>query len=268
MDWTSKMEGGGMLYLRDEGNYMYLEATRPQDTQGLYKVILQGLHGQQVLGTMTPCETGLKLSRMVSRSTMGQWGCLPLTKVICQLSFPFDKTSTGEHRGETEGQALDYPQGALLSPGNSATENKTENVERQNPLPPEPSLSNILPDILPDPVPNLVEETDQDIQWEAVPLYDTTPPETKLFSPCPHPDRLMKDPLLESCFRRCKGVEMREGEEGLTLAVPYDCQREFVLSPIFCFGQLYQYQGERYVLFSFTESGKPCENPNFPLQKG
>ncbi|MFI3252744.1 MAG: hypothetical protein R3Y63_00180 [Eubacteriales bacterium] len=257
MEWTTKMEGGGLLYLRDEGNYMYLEATRPSGQEGLYKVILHGMLGKQILGTMTPSDTGLKLSRMVSRSTLGQWGCLPITKVVCQLSFPFEEkklpypTTLSE---KEEGQMDIIVEASEEKNSSALSTNSLEEII----LPAVQKIAEFFPAAKEANVPE-EKNLSQDESWEAVP--DELMEAEEGYRPCPRPQRWMKDAVLENCFRRCKDVLVLEKMEGFTLAIPYSTDKEFPLTPIFCFGEMMEYKGKSYLLFSFQESGVPCIFP-------
>ncbi len=230
MEWTTKMEGGGTLYLRDDGTYVYLEANR--SGAGSYQVILQGLQGGQILGQMNPCETGLKLARMVSRSTMSQWGCLPLVKVICQESYPYSS-----------------PEGIASSPKlplvqEEAAPPSVEDEEQWEEIP----LATV-------PLPLEEEEL-----WEEVPDLPLEPAidaSFQGFRPCLTEEIQLHDPILASCFRRCSGVLLREGEGSFALAVPYFPHKEFHLTSLLCLGYVLRLGGEQYVGFSFHRDGKP-----------
>ena len=55
MEQKWQMQGGGTLTLSQEGNRVRLEAERPEDSQGLYKVWLTGAQGGRLLlGTLAP----------------------------------------------------------------------------------------------------------------------------------------------------------------------------------------------------------------------
>lgn len=256
MEWTSKMEGGGSLYLRDEGNYLYLEATRPEEGEGLYKVILQGLQGRQVLGTMSPCEHGLKLSRMVSRSTMGQWGCLPLTKVICQMSFPFGE----ESNASVQPKSMEVPDVFLGEQGVSPLSIVEENWEK--PMEAKDSKVEVSESRQGSGSPSISEEffpVEEEIhseeQWELVEI--AVEEQTTGFRPCTEPEAYLTDPLLLRSIRERSGVLLSEEEGGFSLAVPYTLKDKFPMIPLFCFGQYTQLQGGDYLLFSFRQGAVP-----------
>ena len=84
-----RMEGGGTLSLREEGPRVHLEAARPDDGRGLYKAWVRGRQGSRLLGTLVPEAGGLRLRRTVSRSSLEQAGCWPVTGGNCVLTYPF-----------------------------------------------------------------------------------------------------------------------------------------------------------------------------------
>ena len=87
------MEGGGTLSLEEEGLRVHLRAVCPDDGRGLYKVWVRGRGGSLLLGTLTPENGRLALSRTLSRSTLGQAGCWPVTGGNTVLLFPFTEQS-------------------------------------------------------------------------------------------------------------------------------------------------------------------------------
>ena len=87
------MEGGGTLSLEEEGLRVHLRAVCPDDGRGLYKVWVRGRGGSLLLGTLTPENGRLALSRTLSRSTLGQAGCWPVTGGNTVLVFPFTEQS-------------------------------------------------------------------------------------------------------------------------------------------------------------------------------
>ncbi len=260
MEWTTKMEGGGSLYLRDEGNYLYLEATRPEGGEGLYKVILQGLQGRQVLGTMSPSEHGLKLSRMVSRSTMGHWGCLPLTKVICQMSFPFgEETGVQVPMGTavtTQTKVVEVPDVLFgeqgISPVSLVVGDVVEEAKKSE-TKPEQAIEQY--EQIQERV--LQGQTPEEEQWEMVEIPTVEEEPDRGFRLCKEPQAYLTDPLLLPSLRDCRGVLLSEEEGGFSLALPYTPQEKFPLTPLFCFGQYTQLQGRAYLLFSFRQGAVP-----------
>ena len=87
------MQGGGTLSLRQDGPRLHLDAVRPEDGRGLYKVWLTGQGGERVLlGTMAPEGGRLRLSRTLSVSRLQQQGCWPVEGAEAALAFPFAAT--------------------------------------------------------------------------------------------------------------------------------------------------------------------------------
>lgn len=90
------MGGGGILTLRQEGPRVHMQAERPADGRGLYKVWLHGDHGGKLLlGTLAPENGALRLSRTLSVSALERAGCWPRFRAEAPLSFPFDAPSGG-----------------------------------------------------------------------------------------------------------------------------------------------------------------------------
>lgn len=96
------MEGGGTLSLEEEGLRVHLRAVCPDDGRGLYKVWVRGRGGSLLLGTLTPENGRLALSRTLSRSTLGQAGCWPVTGGNTVLVFPFTEQSEEGEPWRTE----------------------------------------------------------------------------------------------------------------------------------------------------------------------
>ncbi len=64
MERKWEMKGGGWLTVYREGPRVRMEAVRPVDKKGLYKVWLQGEQGKQLLfGTLSPGENGLETEK-------------------------------------------------------------------------------------------------------------------------------------------------------------------------------------------------------------
>lgn len=84
------MRGGGTLTLRQEGPRVHMEAERPADEKGLYKVWLHGDQGGKfLLGTMIPEGGMLRLRRTLSASTLERAGCWPRFRAEAPLAFAF-----------------------------------------------------------------------------------------------------------------------------------------------------------------------------------
>lgn len=92
------LEGGGTLRAREEGGWVCLEAVRPDDGKGLYKVWCTGPGGEFLLGTLVPQGGGLRLERRVSKQTLQKAGAWPLTGGKTVMVYPF--TDEGKTEGE------------------------------------------------------------------------------------------------------------------------------------------------------------------------
>lgn len=91
MEERLSMEGGGALTLRQDGPRVRLEAERPADGRGLYKVWLRGDQGGRLLlGTMVPEGGVLRLSRTLSISALERAGCWPQFRAEAPLTFSFN----------------------------------------------------------------------------------------------------------------------------------------------------------------------------------
>ena len=82
--------GGGRLTVETEGTRARILLTRPDDGRGLYKAVLLGEGGGEYpLGTLTPEEGCLRLSRRLAVSALEQAGCWPVAGGRVALAFPF-----------------------------------------------------------------------------------------------------------------------------------------------------------------------------------
>lgn len=90
MEERFPMKGGGTLTLRQEGLRVHMEAERPEDGKGLYKVWLHGDQGGRLLlGTLAPEQGKLVLRRSLSVGALERAGCWPQFSVSAPLAFPF-----------------------------------------------------------------------------------------------------------------------------------------------------------------------------------
>lgn len=96
MEERYPMEGGGTLTVCQEGPRVRLEAERPPDGRGLYKVWLRGDHGGKfLLGTLVPERGVLRLERTLSVSALERAGCWPRFRAEAPLAFSFTDRSSG-----------------------------------------------------------------------------------------------------------------------------------------------------------------------------
>lgn len=98
MERQLALAGGGSLTVREDGPRVRLEAVRPNDRRGLYKVWLWGLSGRMLLGTMAPEGERLCLCRVLSRRELEGQGCWPPTGAEAVMAFSFAQRETG-HEG-------------------------------------------------------------------------------------------------------------------------------------------------------------------------
>ena len=90
------MRGGGTLILRQEGLKVHIEAERPADGKGLYKVWLHGGQGGKLLlGTLAPEGGRLYLRRVLSISALERAGCWPQFWAEAPLAFSFSGQDNG-----------------------------------------------------------------------------------------------------------------------------------------------------------------------------
>ena len=97
-----RMEGGGTLSLREDGPRVRLEAVRPDDGRGLYKAWVRGPGGSFLLGTLLPEKGSLRLVRTVSRSSLEQAGCWPVTGGSGVLTYAFSSQPGEENAWRPE----------------------------------------------------------------------------------------------------------------------------------------------------------------------
>lgn len=96
MEERLNMGGGGVLTLRQDGPRVHIEAERPQDGKGLYKVWLHGDQGGKLLlGTLVPEDGALRLRRTLSVSALERAGCWPRFRAEADLAFAFGSPSGG-----------------------------------------------------------------------------------------------------------------------------------------------------------------------------
>ena len=106
-----EMRGGGVLRLRQEGARVHLEAERPEDGRGLYKVWLHGDQGGKLLlGTLAPEGGRLRLRRTLTVSALERAGCWPQFRPAAVLAFSFQKEAeTGWYCEQRPGALVSDP---------------------------------------------------------------------------------------------------------------------------------------------------------------
>ena len=86
-----QLRGGGRLTVWEDGQLVQLQAFRPDDGRGLYKVWVRGTNGRLLLGTLAPEGDGLRLRRRLARTQLERSGCWPITGGETVLSFSFER---------------------------------------------------------------------------------------------------------------------------------------------------------------------------------
>lgn len=120
MEERLAMGGGGTLTLRQDGLNVRMEAQRPADGRGLYKVWLHGERGGKLLlGTLAPEGGKLRLCRTLSVDALERAGCWPRFRAEAPLAFAFDgQPAQGWYCEQRPGRLVRDPvlKAALTSP--------------------------------------------------------------------------------------------------------------------------------------------------------
>lgn len=80
------------MTVREEGQLVQLQASRPDDGRGLYKVWVRGMGGRLLLGTLAPEEGKLRLYRRIARKQLECSGCWPIIGGETVLAFSFEQS--------------------------------------------------------------------------------------------------------------------------------------------------------------------------------
>lgn len=108
------LAGGGTLRAREEDLWVRLEAVRPDDGRGLYKVWCTGAGGEFLLGTLVPQGGGLCLERRVARHTLEGVGAWPLTGGKCVMVYRFTDRAKGQADWHREEHPEDFCQDPVV----------------------------------------------------------------------------------------------------------------------------------------------------------
>lgn len=94
-----ELDGGGTLTFWEDGTLVHMQARRPDDRRGLYKVWIHGVGGRLLLGTLVPEGGELRLRRRLSRGQMERERCWPVVggEVVLAFSFGQDGWQSEEH---------------------------------------------------------------------------------------------------------------------------------------------------------------------------
>ena len=97
MSETIPLENGGHLTYSQKGTQVHITVSRPLDNSGLYKAWLKGHDGEYLLGTLSPEQDKLALSKTVSQDTLSRKGCWPISGGRITLVFPFSTPASQDH---------------------------------------------------------------------------------------------------------------------------------------------------------------------------
>ena len=98
MSETISLENGGHLNYSTNGILVNISVSRPLDNSGLYKAWLTGPNGKYLLGTLSPEQDKLTLSKTVSQDTLSREGCWPISGGRITLAFPFSSPIIQDHK--------------------------------------------------------------------------------------------------------------------------------------------------------------------------
>lgn len=73
------------------------------------------------------------------------------------------------------------------------------------------------------------------------------------------PETLFRAPLLRQRLRGVQGALTRTGQGRRFLALPYDREKPFLLTALFCFARVRRIQGREYAVFAFDEEENPLQ---------
>ena len=82
--------GGGSVICRQREGRVTVEAVRPDDGLGLYKLRLLGGSRGLILGVLLPEESALRLRRTIPVERLTAEGCWPVTGAEIILTVPFE----------------------------------------------------------------------------------------------------------------------------------------------------------------------------------
>ncbi len=83
------LEHGGYLTFSEHGAQVTFTVSKERDESGLYKAWLRGPGGEYLLGTLSPEQDQLTVTKTVSKSALLNAGCWPVSGGYTALAFPF-----------------------------------------------------------------------------------------------------------------------------------------------------------------------------------
>lgn len=293
MDWQTEMVGGGTVFIRDDGSYLYFQAQKKDEIKGIYKIRIQGMHGSQVLGTMLPDSEGLALSRMISRGTLEQWGCLPVVRVFCEKSYGFQPL-LNKYKTDNQFEKVDYlfslsrdkksemnqivdgveeikkieqvEETGVRTQSLEEVENMQQgsNKESFEPVSDENAVStqgNGLDMLIKNEEKqnemnegNHRKKQDNAVEW--IPIEE----ENGGFQRVDAPERGIYEREIKKEIQDKNGVLRDENKDGFSLAIPYFREKEFPCIPYFCLAEYSEICEKSYIIYHFNANGKPCAN--------
>lgn len=72
-----------------------------------------------------------------------------------------------------------------------------------------------------------------------------------------HPEKFCCDPVVRACLNGAQGLLSREKAGVRQLAAPFSICKPIFLNTLFCFSQVLEQQGRRYLVWSFDQKGRP-----------
>ncbi len=106
MSMVMELSGGGQMKLWEDGGRIFFSCRCPLYRDGLYKVWVQGDGGEMILGTLTPGDGALLLSRAITVGELRRCGCWPVRSARCGMVYPFRKQTQDEWCWEERPQRL------------------------------------------------------------------------------------------------------------------------------------------------------------------
>lgn len=81
--------------------------------------------------------------------------------------------------------------------------------------------------------------------------------ETGTWEPVSEPERLFRTPWLQKQLRGARGALLRREGKMRLLALPYDKEKPFPLTALFCFACIKRIRGQTYAVYGFDEKDWP-----------
>ena len=72
-----------------------------------------------------------------------------------------------------------------------------------------------------------------------------------------HPENFCSDPVVRGCLNGANGLLSRQKNGVRQLAAPFSACKPILLNTLFCLAQVKEWQGRRYLVWSFDPEGRP-----------